>query len=106
MDNNVGYPVLKNLLAGSFYQCWAEYDERSAQQIVDDVIAETRPKEIQEAINELDKIFDVIKNSAPLGNLIGHEIGCNYDPEYDGISDVEWLVELKQKLLKALPIVN
>jgi len=94
------YPELSTLLAGSFYECWDEFDDRTASEIVEGSLDEAGIKEIQGAIEELNNVFEVIKNEAGLVKLIGNDIGCNYDPEYDGLSLVEWLVSLKKKLIQ------
>jgi len=96
------YKGLRNLLAGSFYQCWDEYDDRSPEEIVDSVVSELKETEIQEALDDLSKIFDLINSRVDFTYILGRLAGCNYDPNYDGITDIEWLVSLKQKLDKKL----
>jgi hypothetical protein len=94
------YPNLTALLAGSFYECWADFDDRAPDEIVKDSLGEASLTELQGAIEELDNVFELIKKQTELVKLIGSEIGCNYDPEYDGLSCVEWLVDLKKKIIQ------
>lgn len=94
------YEKLNGLLSGFFYQCWNEFDDRTADSIVDEAIEGTTSEDIKEAIKELDDIFVFIKEKADLDELIGYKLGCNYVSENDGISSVEWLVYLKNKLFQ------
>ena len=95
------YKGLRNLLAGPFYQCWNEYDNRSPEEIIDSSISELKSDEIQEALSDLKYIFKLISERVDFGYILGRLAGCNYDPNYDGITDVEWLVGLKNKLEEA-----
>lgn len=92
------FPALKNLLAGSFYQCWSEFDGRPASEIVDEAVSESSKEQLQASINEIDEIFKLLTELGGLEQIIGYDIGCNYDSEDDGISHVEWFVGLKRKL--------
>ncbi len=94
------YPALKSLLAGSFYQCWEEFDGRPASEIVKEAVSSFSRSDSLKAIEELNEIFSHIESLVEFDRIIGRQIGCNYSPKYYGISDVEWLVELKQKLEK------
>ena len=102
LENNtlkLKYPALRDLLAGSFFQYWEEYDGRPASEIVDEAIEGTSKTEQIKAVDELNKIFNLLKNVGQLEEIIGYDIGCNYNSEDDGISHVEWLVDLKHKLI-------
>ena len=88
-------------MAGSFYQCWDEYDGRPASEIVDEAIEGTSKTEQIKAVDEINKIFNLLKEVGQLEDIIGYDIGCNYSSEDDGISYIEWLVELKNKLERA-----
>lgn len=39
-------------------------------------------------------------------DLIGYEFGCNYSPTYGGKSEIEWLVEIKQKMESRVSFKN
>lgn len=101
MTDRKEYKGLHNLLAGSFYQCWDEYDDRSPSEIVDGAISDLNQSEIEEAIDDLLSIFNLISSNTNFEYILGHSAGCSYDPNYDGITDVEWLVALKNKLEQA-----
>lgn len=94
------YSGLHTLLAGSFYQCWDEYDDRSPDEILDNAIAHLADSEIENALQDLKEIFKLISLQIDFNHIIGTIAGCNYDPNFDGVSDVEWLVEMKRKLQK------
>ncbi|MFI2812208.1 MULTISPECIES: contact-dependent growth inhibition system immunity protein [Microbulbifer] len=96
------YPALFNLLAGPFYQCWYEYDCRPASEILYDAVAQSKDEEKSLAINEINKIVSCCYESSQLDEILGKEIGCNYNPGDDGISSLDWLLEIKESLEKEL----
>lgn len=102
MDNK--YQNLENLLSGTFYQCWADYDDRSADEKIDEVINLSKETELMGAIDELNQMFEEIGIKNNLEKLILWGIGCEYDSKSDGKSNIEWLVEIKQKIQSHLSV--
>lgn len=54
------YPGMKSLLAGSFYQCWEEFDGRSADEVLNEALSESSVIELERAIRELSEIFSML----------------------------------------------
>ncbi|MCV2886695.1 hypothetical protein OE749_18570 [Aestuariibacter sp. AA17] len=90
------------LLAGSFYQCWAEIDGRPPEEIVDEAISELRREQLNDVLVDIKKIFNLIEGVIDFDEIFGNEIGCNYSPVYDGKTYIEWLIELQLKLRENL----
>ncbi|WP_308367232.1 MULTISPECIES: contact-dependent growth inhibition system immunity protein [unclassified Microbulbifer] len=95
---NKKYPALFNLLAGSFYQCWYEYDHRSSDEILYDSISQSTDEEIFLALKEVEKIISSAGSDADFGKILGRDIGCNYNPSDDGLSNLDWLLKVKRVL--------
>lgn len=99
MQIKQNYNGLRNMLAGSFYQCWSEFDERNPDKIVDDIISGLKPQDIEDALADIHSILLYVEDRVNFVEILGEKAGCEYDPQYDGMSNVEWIIELKRKLL-------
>lgn len=103
-NSKLKYPSLRDLLAGSFYQCWEEYDSRPPSEILKEAISGiTRENKIK-AVSEIDLILSSLKDNSELENIIGYDIGCNYSSEDDGIPYIDWLETIKENLLFSLSV--
>ena len=100
------FPSLKNLLAGPFYQCWYEYDDRPAENILKESIDESSFDEIRKVLNEVDKILNSKNEMKHIKDTFSNDIGCNYNPEEDGISYLEWLDNIRFESNKKLNLKN
>lgn len=94
----IKYKSISILVGGSFYPYWSEYENKSSQDILTESIKESRSDLLNKVVEELDTVFSLIQRDANTGDIIGYQFGCSYNPEHDGKSDVEWMVEIKQKV--------
>lgn len=100
------YKGMRWLLSGPFYQCWAEFEECTAEEILQESINEAKDFEVDKALDELEQIFNKVDKTEVMIDLIGYGFNCSYAPSADGKSDIEWLVEIKQKLMAQKNRIN
>lgn len=97
MKNKKKYPNIANMLDVVFYDYWdEEYENADANIVLSNWLKSERVEELQKIEKELQdflKEADVLSKSLDIFTKWSY---CQYDPEYDGLTRIEWLVDIKR----------
>ena len=80
-------------LAGYFYQCW-DLDAEGPEQVVANMLNDLKGEERERFLKGLIATLKEIENHPDIKDLI-LGFGQNYDPSCDGLTFLEWYVDLK-----------
>lgn len=92
----------KNLVqffSGYFHQDWV--DEANSPNELINLFKDTEPKEfIDQVLHELGVLLEKNLSTEQLNKILLEELGCFYDPNSDGINTLDWLMSIRNMLLK------
>ena len=91
------YPNLYELFAGYFHQDWPE-DSPTATGIIERYLGESSDEDVGKALKELHELLSNVTDDEELANIV-NQLGSYYNPQADGITHREWLMQVS-KLLK------
>ena len=86
------YPALSQLLSCYFHQDW-ELESASPREAVDLYLGSESKETVQRAAADLDRLLADEPGDEALSTIL-LELGCYYDPTWDGSSTREWLREV------------
>jgi hypothetical protein len=98
-QNILSDPILNRLrssLSAAFYQTWDLDEEGGVQGVVDRQFNYT-PEASEQAIESVNRLLKLISEMPEISSLLDNFSG-DYDPSYDGLEMIEWLVLLKSYL--------
>ncbi|MBY5927779.1 hypothetical protein KUV86_01475 [Halomonas sp. DP8Y7-3] len=88
--------TLRSWMSGAFYQTWDLDEEGGMVEVVEREFCHT-DEASEEMIKYLNGLIKLISDIPEVSELIGTVTG-DYDPLFDGMESIEWLVLLKQYL--------
>ena len=91
-DNLEQFPTLCGFLIGHFHQDWdIEFD--SAETAIEDFLDNADARVIDATCGEIESVLGYIEAGAFHRHLLV-ALGCSYDPQLKGLTQVEWLRSL------------
>ena len=96
-------PNLEQFLSGYFHEDW-KVQATDAETVIRLYLNDGTTSIVPQVINEIDRLLQMNLSEEQLGDLLIYDLGCCYDPQFQGMSDVEWLrwvrTSLKQGISK------
>ncbi|NEP45369.1 MAG: hypothetical protein F6K35_41580 [Okeania sp. SIO2H7] len=97
-------PNLEQFLSGYFHEDW-KVQATDAEAVIQLYLNDGTTSIVPQVINEIDRLLGMNLSEEQLSDILIYDLGCCYDPQFQGMSDVEWLrwvrTSLKQGISKA-----
>lgn len=84
---------MASFLAGEFYQCWGGETEEDMVQVIENLSKDDRMSKL--FISAISRFLSLIDELPEIEDSM-IKLGHSYDPSYDNMSQIEWLVLVKQ----------
>ena len=102
------FPELYQFFAGYFYQGWAsdyrwDASEPSFEAVVRHFRAVNPPPVVDAVRNQLDEFVTGVTDDEDI-RIALFELGCGYDPGYEGLSGSGWLGQIAELLSESAAI--
>lgn len=97
------FPNLDQFFGGYFHQDW-DLENIDAEAVLNRFLLEAKPNSGEQVCQELEKLLAINFEEKELSNILVYDLGCCYNPEFQKMSNREWLSWLQSYLKKMLQV--
>ncbi|HEX7088555.1 MAG TPA: contact-dependent growth inhibition system immunity protein [Longimicrobiales bacterium] len=95
------YPALVQLLGGYFHPDWSSVAGRS-DAVLAAMLRDEPVERLRAALRELDALLGRGLCEPQLRDVVLYELGCDFDPESEGLDTSRWLENVRSEIRRRL----